>query len=116
VTVPIYFSTISDTGVTLATYDYMGVGRVEKLTLGNDTWSTRGYDDLMRSTTLAHQGTLAGDIDLRAFAWDDVHNRTRRSETRAGGLGRAYDYGYDSLSRLTSSTRTAASADTLSQV
>jgi RHS repeat-associated protein len=115
-------STISDTGGTIATYGYIGVGHVERLELGNDVWTEHAYDDRLRPTSITHNlmtedppGTWTVDevVDARTLQWDAVHNKTQRADVRTGGPEREFDYAYDDLSRLTTATLTQSGSDTV---
>ncbi len=110
-------STIADQAGTIADYDYIG-RRVERREYGNGTRTDYTYDGLAndpgdfgvrrivrtRHTRIA-DGTL---VDDRTFAWDQVQNKTKRADVRAGGAGLTHVYTYDDALRLTHTTVTNA--------
>ncbi|MFO0984277.1 MAG: RHS repeat-associated core domain-containing protein [Planctomycetota bacterium] len=102
----------------IALYDYLGPGRVERLTYGNGVACDYAYDGIAPNppgdfgvkrivrTTHKKNGTI---VDDRTYLWDRVGNKTRRKDERAGGPGFRADYQYDRAYRLTDAmVRTAS--------
>ncbi len=97
----------------IAEYDFIGPGRVERRTYGNDTQTDYRYDGFTGAPVIAgdhgvkrivqtsHTRTGdAGVIDDRTYTWDKMFNKTRREDTRAGGPRLRHDYTYDAIYRL----------------
>jgi len=93
--------TIADSAATIATYDYIGPGRLERRSYGNDIQCDYTYDIVKRiiGTTHTHS-TSAAVIDQRSYQWDEVYNKTQSKDVRAGGSQLTYDYTYDAANRL----------------
>lgn len=100
-------TSILDGGGTIATWDYIGATRVERLELGNDVRVDYDYDARRRMTDLTHTHDPGGAntlIDDRDLAWDQMSNKTSRADVRAGGPQTIQDFVYDSVERLIRST------------
>ncbi|MHC4500024.1 MAG: hypothetical protein ACYS21_13025, partial [Planctomycetota bacterium] len=95
--------TISDAPGEVASYDYIGPGRVERRSHGNGTECSHAYDDVKRITATVHVFDPCGPntvVDSRTYTWDETYNKTQRKDTRAGGAQLTHDYTYDAVSRL----------------
>jgi len=95
----------------IATYFYIGPGRVERRDYGNGTRTDYEYDgvlpnppnDFAVKRIIHTKHTRIGDgtvIDDRNFTWDRMGNKTQRKDVRAGGPGLTHDYAYDAVYRL----------------
>ena len=91
----------------IASYDYIGARRVERRDYANNTRTTYQYDGVKRIIRTTHTLDPAGTpsvFDDRIYTWDQMYNKTSRSDLLPGGL--AHTYEYDSISRLIRSTKT----------
>ncbi len=109
---------IADGDGLLATYAYVGPGRVERCNYGNGTRTEYTYDGI---TSIANptndfgvkkmirtRHTRIGDssvIDDRSYTWDRMGNKTQRTDLRARGPQLTHDYAYDSVYRLIQSVK-----------
>ena len=97
----------------IATYDYVGPGRVERREYGNGTRTEYTYDGLdgvpnppgdfgVRQIVRTRHTRISDGlvIDDRTYTWDRMGNKTRRKDIRAGGPGYTHDYHYDAAYRL----------------
>ncbi|MFC1573029.1 RHS repeat-associated core domain-containing protein, partial [Candidatus Eisenbacteria bacterium] len=99
---------ISDQYGSIATYWYIGPGRIEQREYPKPLWqhTTRtsfGYDWVKRITRTTHvrgRGSAAEIIDARTYAWDAMSNKVERADIRAGGPRLKHRYAYDSIYRL----------------
>ncbi|MBX3180318.1 MAG: PKD domain-containing protein [Candidatus Hydrogenedentes bacterium] len=102
----------------LASYDYVGAGRVERRTMaGNGTRLRYAFDAVGRVNATTHEqydpqnpespGTA---FDARTYTWDKANNKTQRVELAGGVPVKTYDYQYDSLNRLERSIKTIGAA------
>lgn len=111
-------SGITDQLGTIAGYDYIGRGRVERREYGNGTRTDYAYDGIAndpgdfgvrRIVRTLHTRIADGLVlDDRTFSWDPVQNKTERADIRAGGPGLTHAYSYDDADRLTHTTVTDA--------
>jgi len=100
--------TVGDVSGLLATFDYAGPDRIERVDLGNNTRVTRSFDGARRVVGTLHvrdPGGAATALDSRAYEWDAAYNKTRRTDVLAGITNR---YTYDSINRLVASTNSDA--------
>ena len=115
--------TISDVGGTIATYDHVGPGRVERREYGNGTRTDYTYDGITGTPNPAgdfgvkriirtKHTKIAGGIiiDDRTYAWDQMYNKTQRKDVRIGGPLLTHDYTYDDSYRLVHTTVTNVGA------
>ncbi|UCF43965.1 MAG: RHS repeat protein [Planctomycetota bacterium] len=101
--------TISDVNGLIASYDYIGPGRVERRSFSNNTVCDYSYDDVKRITATTHVFDPCGAdtiIDSRTYTWDEMYNKTQRKDIRASGAELTHDYTYDSANRLVQTTVT----------
>jgi RHS repeat-associated protein len=99
---------ISDQDGLIATYSYVGLGRVErreypKPNPRNTVRTDYSYDWAMRITGTTHVRDPEGDaevVDARTYAWDAMSNKVERSDIRTGGPRLKHLYTYDSIYRL----------------
>jgi len=111
--------TIADGGGTIATYSYVGPGRVARRDHGNGTRTAYAYDGITgtpnpvgdfgvrRIIAMTHTRISGGTIlDDRSVTWD--RNKTRRKDIRTAGPGLTHDYAYDPAYRLVHTTVTDA--------
>ncbi len=99
--------TISDGSGTVATYQYLGPGRVTRRDFGNGTRLNYQYDGAKRVVGTTHTKISNGAIlDDRSYIWDGMSNKTRRRDLRSGGPQLIHDYAYDSAYRLKQTTKT----------
>ena len=84
-------------------YDFIGPGRVERLTYGNNTRCDVTYDGVKRVTQkqYTHQNGGTTVLDDWTFDWDQAYNKASRANQLPGGL--THDYTYDSIYRMTQS-------------
>ncbi|MEE9296936.1 MAG: RHS repeat-associated core domain-containing protein [Phycisphaerae bacterium] len=115
---------------TIAQYNYIGPGRVERREYGNGTRTDYTYDGItgipnpagdfgvkkiIRTTHTAPGAGCTTDGDCPsgqscvagvctssslAYTWDQMYNKTRRADVRAGGPELTHDYAYDDIYRL----------------
>ena len=105
---------ISDTSGAIATYAYIGPGRVERREYGNGTRTDYEYDGIAngpgdfgvkRIVATRHSKISDGSaIDDRTYSWDRMYNKVQREDVRAGGPLLTHDYDYDSIYRLIETT------------
>ena len=104
---------------TIATYAYVGPGRVARREYGNGTRTDYKYDGITgipndpedfgvkRIVRTRHVFDPGGPnemiIDDRTYTWDKMYNKTQRKDIRAGAgaPGLTHDYAYDDIYRLT---------------
>ena len=94
----------------LASYSYVGPGRVQRRDYGNGTRSEFEYDGIANAAddfgvkrVIHTQHTLVGSgavIDDRTYAWNPMYHKTRRADARTSGPMLTHEYGYDSAYRL----------------
>lgn len=107
--------TVSEGLGSIATYDYIGPGRVERREFGNGTRTDYVYDGILpnppgdsglkRIIGTTHSVIAGGAIlDDRTYLWDAMQNKTQRADTRAGGPQQTHDYVYDDVYRLIHTT------------
>ena len=114
--------TISDASGMIASYDYVGPGRVTRRDYGNGTRAEYRYDGISgtpnaagdfgvkRITATTHSKIADSTIlDDRTYTWDHMGNKTQHKDVRGGGPLLTRDYGYDSVYRLVRSVKTPAS-------
>jgi RHS repeat-associated protein len=100
--------TISDQDGVIATYAYIGPGRVEgrEYPKPNHSHTVRtdySYDWVKRIIGTAHVRDPEGEsevIDARAYAWDAMSNKVERANIRPGGPRLRHRYTYGSIYRL----------------
>ncbi|MFQ5411269.1 MAG: DUF6531 domain-containing protein, partial [Phycisphaerae bacterium] len=101
----------------IASYEYIGPGRVERREYGNGTRMDYAYDGIppnppgdsgVKMIVGTTHSVIAGGalLDDRTCTWDAMHNKTRRADVRAGGPQLTHDYVYDDAYRLTRTTTT----------
>jgi YD repeat-containing protein len=100
---------ISDGPDSVALYDYIGPGRVEQLSLGNNTVCDYTYDNVKRIIGTTHSAGRT-IIDKRTYSWDELHNKIKRKDVRTGGPQLTHDYTYDAIDRLVHTKVTDATA------
>ena len=111
--------TVGDADGVIATYAYVGPGRVKQRDYKNGVRMTYAYDGItgvpnpagdfgVKQITRTTHARIADAVvlDDRAYTWDRAGNKTSHSELHSGGAQRAY--AYDSVSRLIRSVRTPA--------
>lgn len=110
--------TIADQGGDIASYNYVGPGRVARREYANGTRTDYQYDGItgvpnppgdsgVRRIVRATHSRLsdASVIDDRTFTWDRMQNKTQRRDVRIGGPQLSHDYGYDSIYRMVRSAK-----------
>ncbi len=78
----------------LATFSYLGLNLVERRDLNSsDVQTTVGFDLLRRVDDIEHKYLPFGGtvIEHRSFAWDEVGNKTSRTD-ELSGVTHAYEY------------------------
>ncbi len=88
-----------DAGAVAAGYSYDLNGNRLSKTLGNGTSASYVYDDANRLLSLAHLKGANNLISLD-YAYNNVNNRTSRTETIAG-VAKLDAYGYDATDQVT---------------
>ena len=91
----------------IASYVYVG-RRVAWRDYGNNTRMDYAYDGLsnlpgdfgVRQVVGTTHSGVGGIIDDRTYAWDQMYNKVRRKDVRAGGPMLTHDYTYDRTYRL----------------
>lgn len=102
-------SLITDGAGAIAAINYIGGGRMERRSLGNNTRTDFTYDNLRRITGTSHvfdPGGAATVVDQRGYQWDRMSNKIGRTDLRAGGPQLTHAYAYDAIYRLTGATVT----------
>jgi len=108
---------IADTNGMLATYYYIGRGRVERRDYRNNTRTLYRYDGIAPNPTndfgvrqivaITHSNIVSHAlIDDRTFTWDRAGNKTERKDIRVGGPRLTTGFQYDSADRMVRSART----------
>jgi len=110
------FTSISDTGVTLASYTYLGQSSVVRIQYpqpgvwldlwGGTSGTFNGLDQFNRVIDQRWQNATGGtpaDIDRYQYGYDLDSNRLYKANTVGSGLGEFYTY--DHLNRLTQMQR-----------
>ena len=103
---------VSDDGA-IATYNYLGPGRVERREYANGTRTDYAYDGItgipnppddfgVKRVVATRHTQIAGGtvIDNRTYAWDPMYKKVQRKDIRVGGPELTHDYQYDSIYRL----------------
>ncbi|MHC4414366.1 MAG: RHS repeat domain-containing protein [Planctomycetota bacterium] len=105
--------TVSDASGHIASYDYVGPGRVARREYTNGTRTDYTYDGItgipnppgdfgVKQIIGTHHRRIADDavLDERTFTWDRMYNKTQRADVRAGGPRLTHNYAYDPIYRL----------------
>lgn len=100
----------------IANYDFVGPGRIVRREYGNGTRLVYEYNGLsnavndfgVRQVVRATHSKIAGAVilDDRTFTWDRMMNKSKTEDVRPGGPMLRRDYQYDSIYRMTESTKT----------
>lgn len=109
---------ISDQDGMIATYKFVGPGRVDRREYGNGARSDYTYDgvtgvpnpenDFGVKHIIATTHTRINDglvLDDRTYTWDPMGNKTQRKDVREDGPKLTRDYSYDSIYRLIRSVK-----------
>ncbi len=91
--------TILDGAVTVASYDYIGFGRVQRRDYANGTRFSPAYDSIRRITGVQHARLGGGTFDNRSFGWDRTNNKTNAIDLRPGPQN-TRALAYDSANRM----------------